>query len=67
MVRIPVLKSITEANALLADALREKFGRQDVLVLNIIASPGAGKTTLLERTIEKLHGELRPELFQVPR
>jgi len=64
MVKIPVLKSITEANALLADALREKFGRQDVLVLNIIASPGAGKTTLLERTIERLHGELRLSVIE---
>jgi len=64
MVKIPVLKSVTEANALLADALREKFGRQDVLVLNIIASPGAGKTTLLERTIEKLHGELRLSVIE---
>lgn len=51
MVNIPVLKRITEANALLADALRARFVRQDVLVLNIIASPGAGKTSLLERTI----------------
>ena len=55
MVNIPVLRSITEANALLAEALRARFGQQDVLVLNIIASPGAGKTTLLERTIEKLN------------
>jgi hydrogenase nickel incorporation protein HypB len=59
MVEIPVLKSITAANALLADALRDAFARQDVLVLNIIASPGAGKTTLLERTIERLRDELR--------
>lgn len=59
MVNIPVLKSITEANALLAAALREAFARQDVLVLNIIASPGAGKTALLERTIEMLGDELR--------
>jgi hydrogenase nickel incorporation protein HypB len=59
MVDIPVLKSITAANALLADALRDAFARQDVLVLNIIASPGAGKTTLLERTIERLRDKLR--------
>jgi hydrogenase nickel incorporation protein HypB len=58
MVNVPVLKSITEANALLADALRATFARQDLLVLNIIASPGAGKTSLLERTIAMLDGEL---------
>jgi hydrogenase nickel incorporation protein HypB len=59
MVNIPVLKSITEANDLLADALRDAFARQDVLVLNIIASPGAGKTTLLERTVQVLRDEMR--------
>ena len=64
MVNIPVLKSVTEANALLADALRTRFGRQDVLVLNIIASPGAGKTTLLERTIERLDGDLRLSVIE---
>lgn len=64
MVKIPVLKSITEANALLADALRARFGQQDVLVLNLIASPGAGKTALLERTIEKLNGELRLSVIE---
>ena len=64
MVKIPVLKSITEANALLAKALRTRFSQQDVLVLNIIASPGAGKTTLLERTIEKLNGELRLSVIE---
>lgn len=64
MVNIPVLKSITEANALLAEALRAKFAQQDVLVLNIIASPGAGKTALLERTIEKLNGELRLSVIE---
>jgi hypothetical protein len=39
MVNIPGLKSITAANALLAHTLRDAFARQDVLVLNIIASP----------------------------
>jgi hydrogenase nickel incorporation protein HypB len=64
MVNVPVLRSITEANALLADALRERFSQQDVLVLNIIASPGAGKTALLERTIESLNGELRLSVIE---
>jgi hydrogenase nickel incorporation protein HypB len=64
MTRIPVLKSVTDANALLADALRAMFSRQDVLVLNIIASPGAGKTSLLERTIKELDGELRLSVIE---
>jgi hydrogenase nickel incorporation protein HypB len=59
MADIPVLKAVTEANAVVAEALRAAFAREDVLVLNIIASPGAGKTTLLERTVETLGHELR--------
>lgn len=59
MTNVPVLRDITEANSLLADSLRAEFRRQQVLVLDVIASPGAGKTTLLERTIELLKGELR--------
>ena len=58
VVTIPVLKDITEANSILAGALRDTFARDDILVLDVIASPGAGKTTLLERTIEALRDEL---------
>jgi hydrogenase nickel incorporation protein HypB len=58
-VNIPVLREVTEANSLLADDLRARFSQQNVLVLNIIASPGAGKTSLLERTLKMLDGELR--------
>jgi hydrogenase nickel incorporation protein HypB len=58
-VKVPVLKDITEANTLLANELRDSFRQNDVLVLDVVASPGAGKTTLLERTIERLNGELR--------
>ncbi len=58
-VKVPVLKDITEANTLLANELRDSFRQNDVLVLDVVASPGAGKTSLLERTIERLNGELR--------
>lgn len=61
---IPILKDVTEANSLLADALRAAFAENSVLVLNIIASPGAGKTSLLERTIEKLNGELQISVIE---
>jgi hydrogenase nickel incorporation protein HypB len=57
--KIPILKEVTEANSLLADALRVAFAENSVLALNIIASPGAGKTSLLESTIEELDGELQ--------
>ena len=61
---IPVLREVTEANSLLAAALRDRFARQRVLVLDVIASPGAGKTTLLEQTIARLHGELRLSVIE---
>jgi len=63
-INIPILKEVTEANTLLADALRSEFAQHNVLVLNIIASPGAGKTSLLERTIERLNGELRLSVIE---
>ena len=64
VLKVPVLRDITEANTVLADNLRSAFAARDVLVLDIIASPGAGKTTLLERTIEALHGELRLSVIE---
>ena len=57
-VNIPVLKEVTEANTLLADALRARFAEEKMLAINLIASPGAGKTSLLERTIAHLDGKL---------
>jgi hydrogenase nickel incorporation protein HypB len=56
---VPVLKDITEANSLLAEALRARFAERGVFVLDLIASPGAGKTSLLERTIEGSDGSFR--------
>jgi hydrogenase nickel incorporation protein HypB len=56
---IPILKDVTDANALLAAQLRQRVAQARLLAVNVIASPGAGKTTLLERTIEGLAGELR--------
>jgi len=61
---IPVLREVTEANSLLAAALRDRFARQRVLVLDVIASPGAGKTALLEQTIARLQGELRLSVIE---
>ncbi len=63
-INIPVLKEVTEANSLLADALRATFSENNVLVLNIIASPGAGKTSLLERTIAALDGKLQISVIE---
>jgi len=59
MVRIPVLAEITQANTMLANALRKELAHHGILALNLIASPGAGKTTLIERTISALSAEMR--------
>ena len=59
MPTVSILKDITEPNARLANELRNRFRRDHVLVLDIVASPGAGKTTLLEQTITRLNGQLR--------
>ena len=64
MVKIPVLQNVTKANTILANSLRDTFTSQNILVLNIIASPGAGKTSLLERTIQMLHGELNISVIE---
>ena len=61
---IPVLKEVTEANSVLAGALRAAFRHDDILVLDVIASPGAGKTTLLERTVERLAGQLQIRVIE---
>jgi hydrogenase nickel incorporation protein HypB len=55
---IEIRKSITAANDIRADALRRRFARQGLVVLNLIASPGAGKTALLEQTIQRLGATL---------
>jgi len=63
-ISIPVLTEVKEANSILAEGLRSRFAEQDVLVLNLIASPGAGKTTLLERSIEQLNGTVSLAVIQ---
>src|SRR5215469_9589419 len=48
-----------DANEAIAQANREKFDRSGTYVINLMSAPGAGKTTLLERTLERLHHDLR--------
>lgn len=61
---IPVIRNVLEANARLADTLKERFARHGVLALNLISSPGAGKTTLLERTLKDLADEFRMAVIE---
>lgn len=55
--KIPVIRKILEKNEERAAELREKFDKNNILVLNLISSPGAGKTTLLVRTLSALKNQ----------
>jgi hydrogenase nickel incorporation protein HypB len=63
-IKIPVLSEVTAANSILAKGLRARFSEQELLVLNLMASPGAGKTTLLERSIAELNGALKMAVIE---
>jgi len=52
MNRVPMEKKVLSENDRIAGQLRERFGENEVLCVNLISSPGAGKTSLLERTLE---------------
>lgn len=56
---LPVLEDILSANDLVALENRQMLDEQQVLAVNVMASPGAGKTSLILRTIEALQGRLR--------
>ena len=55
--KIPVVRSILEANDQLSEELRARFDQLGILTLNLMSSPGAGKTTLLEKTLHDLKDE----------
>lgn len=55
--KIPVVRSILEANDQLSQELQNRFDQLGILTLNLMSSPGAGKTTLLEKTLKDLKDE----------
>ena len=57
--KIPVIRKILEKNEERATELRERFDKNNILVLNLISSPGAGKTTLLVRTLSALKDQFK--------
>lgn len=59
MSEIEVNRRLLSENDQAAAFLREKFGREGTLVLNLISSPGSGKTTLLEATVAAMSGRYR--------
>lgn len=52
MERVPLERKVLNENARIAEDLRSRFAKHNVLCLNLISSPGSGKTSLLERTLE---------------
>ena len=56
---LPVLEDILSANDLVALENRQLLDDNEVLAVNVMASPGAGKTSLILRSIEALQGQLR--------
>ncbi|MCL2136231.1 MAG: hydrogenase nickel incorporation protein HypB [Coriobacteriia bacterium] len=57
--QIEIDKPILEYNQQLAEQNRMALSRENVLMINIMASPGAGKTSLILSTIERLKDRYR--------
>ncbi|WP_061006944.1 hydrogenase nickel incorporation protein HypB [Mycolicibacterium mucogenicum] len=57
--RVLVLERIFHENDQTAAANRLDFDSAGLTAVNLMSSPGAGKTTLLERTLRRLHEQLR--------
>lgn len=59
MKQLDVKQNILAANQQAASRLRQGFGVEGTLVVNLISSPGSGKTSLLEATAQRLSKRLR--------
>ncbi len=56
---IKIVKDIMGANEQIAQKNRQLFDRNQVFVVNVMASPGAGKTSLILETIKRLKGRVK--------
>jgi len=56
---ITIKQSVYANNDKQADLLREDLKKENVFLLNLMASPGAGKTTTLTQTINQLKDQLK--------
>ena len=59
MSRVQVKKKVLKENDRIAEELRNRFGSERVLTLNLISSPGAGKTSLLEQSLQHFSENVR--------
>jgi hydrogenase nickel incorporation protein HypB len=57
--KIPIVENILSANDRLAEENARLLADNDILAVNIMASPGAGKTSLIVQTIEALRDRAR--------
>jgi hydrogenase nickel incorporation protein HypB len=56
---LEVRKNILKQNDEIAHALRSRFEKAGVFVLNLVSSPGSGKTAFLESTLTKMRSGFR--------
>lgn len=56
---ITVERQILKKNDEFAEENRALFKKNRLFVFNLLSSPGSGKTSLLEKTLEKIHHELK--------
>jgi len=57
-VEISLLRSVLDANDLIARENRKEFDAHRCFVVNLMGTPGSGKTAILERTLEMLNGRV---------
>lgn len=57
--KIKVVKRVLDANDMMAAAIRKRFTKNRVFVLNMMSSPGSGKTTILEKSLKYLTADFR--------
>ncbi len=56
---VKVARKVLDANDTLARRNRGNFAGKGVYVVNMMSSPGSGKTTTLEKTLCRIHPEIR--------
>ena len=63
-VQVSVLRSVLDANDLIAKENRREFDAHGCFVVNLMSAPGSGKTAILERTLRALDGRVRAAVIE---
>jgi hydrogenase nickel incorporation protein HypB len=56
---IKVVRSVLDANNIMADQNRKLFAEKNVFVLNVMSSPGSGKTETLVKSLDLLRPDIK--------